>query len=195
MSTITSPVLFRLMAWVHWRTFLAWLRNTRQKSPLLVLVLLLLMGSYIGLGYILFHAGIHYLYHFPIVGGLLSQRILYLVFGFFFVMLIFSNAVIGYTMLFRSRETTWFLSLPISHQGVYRWKFIEALVVSSWALIFLSAPMMLAYGRVKGVGLEFYFEIPALYLPFVIIPALLGSWAIVFSVRFLARRWAKRLLL
>src|SRR3954470_12398837 len=99
MPPITSPHLFRLMIWVHWRTFLAWLRHTQRQSPLLIVVLVALMGSYIGLGYILFHAGIHYLYNFPIVGALLSQRILYLVFGFFFVMLIFSNAVIGYTML------------------------------------------------------------------------------------------------
>ena len=115
MSALTSPRFFRLMLWMHWRTFLAWLRYTREKSPLLIAVLLALMASYIGLGYFIFHAGINYLYHFPIVGGLLSQRILFLVFGFFFVMLIFSNAVIGYTTLFRSRETTWFLSLPIPH--------------------------------------------------------------------------------
>lgn len=182
------------MLWVHWRTLLAWFRGTSRTSPLLVVVLLLLMAAYLALGYWLFHAGLNYLYHVPLFGSLLSQRILFLVFGFFFVMLIFSNAVIGYTMLFRSRETTWLLSLPIPHHGVYRWKFIEALAVSSWALIFLSAPLMLAFGRVRGVGPAFYLEVAALYLPFVIIPALFGSWAIVFVVRLLARRWVRWLL-
>jgi ABC-2 type transport system permease protein len=98
-------------------------------------------------------------------------------------------------MLFRSRETNWLLSLPITHPGIYRWKFMEALVVSSWALMFLSAPMMLAFGQVKGVGALFYLQVAALYLPFVIIPALLGSWGVVFIVRVLARRWVKWVLL
>jgi ABC-2 type transport system permease protein len=87
------------------------------------------------------------------------------------------------------------LSLPIPHHGVYRWKFMEALAVSSWALIFLSAPLMLAFGQVREVGAVFYLEVAALYLPFVIIPALFGSWLVVFTVRFLSGRLGKYLLL
>ena len=62
-------------------------------------------------------------------------------------MLIFSNLIIGYSTLFRNRETMWFLSMPISHESIYHWKFFETLAIpSSWALIFLSAPLMVAYG-------------------------------------------------
>ncbi len=188
---LSSPQLFRLMFWVHWRAFVATFHNAVRKSPLLLVVLAGLMSAYVAVGYWLFHAGLNYLVHFPVVGSLLSQRILYLVFGFFFLMLVFSNAVVGYSALFRSRETTWFLSLPIPHHGVYRWKFLEALAVSSWALIFLSAPLLLAFGQVKRVRPIFYLEEAALLLPFVVLAALLGSWLILFLVRFLARPWAK----
>ena len=192
LPALTTPRFFRLLLWVHWRSFLARLRGIRRESPLLLVVLAAFVLGYLGIGYWLFFSGLKYLHNFPLVGALLSQRILYLIFGFFFVMLVFSNLIIGYSTLFKSRETTWFLSLPLAHRNIYRWKFLEALVVSSWALIFLSAPMMIAYGRVHEVPLAFYAQIAVAYLPFVVLPALAGSWVIVFLVRILARRWVKK---
>jgi len=192
---MTSPRFFRLLLWVHWRSFLARVRGLRREAPLLPAVLGAFVLCYLAVGYWLFHAGLNYLYHFPLVGSLLSQRILYLIFGFFFVMLVFSNLIIGYSTLFKSRETTWLLSLPVAHRNIYRWKFLEALVVSSWALVFLSTPLMLAYGRVHEVPAAFYAQIAAAYLPFVVLPALAGSWSIMLLVRILARRWVKRTVL
>ena len=192
---MTTPRFFRLLLWVHWRSFLARLRGLRREAPLLPAVLAAFVLCYLAVGYWLFHSGLNYLHHFPLVGSLLSQRLLYLIFGFFFVMLVFSNLIIGYSTLFKSRETTWLLSLPVAHRNIYRWKFLEALVVSSWALIFLSAPLMLAYGRVHDVPPVFYAQIAAAYLPFVVLPALAGSWIIVLLVRILARRWVKKTVL
>ena len=112
---------FRLLLWAHGRMFLAWLRGTWRDTPLLIFVLAGLILGYVGLGYWLFFTGLKFLYNFPLVGSLLSQRVLFLVFAFFFVMLVFSNLIIGYTTLFRNRETAWFLSLPIAPRHVYRW--------------------------------------------------------------------------
>ncbi len=194
-QSLTTPRLFGLLLWVHWRSFLARLRGIRRESPLLLVVLAMFVLGYLAVGYGLFFAGLKYLHNFPLVGSLLSQRILYLIFGFFFVMLVFSNLIIGYSTLFKSQETTWFLSLPLAHRNVYRWKFLEALIVSSWALIFLSAPMMIAYGRVHEVPLAFYAQIAAAYLPFVVLPALAGSWIILLLVRVLARSGVKKTVL
>ena len=94
----------------------------------------------------------------------------------------------GHHLLMDDANMPGLLSLPLAPRDVYRWKFLEALVISSWALIFLSAPMMIAYGRVHGVPAHFYAQIALVYLPFVVIPALLGSWVIVFLVRVLARQ-------
>jgi ABC-2 type transport system permease protein len=187
--------LFTLMLWMHWRALVAQVRGVRRQSPLLLIVLGGFIAGYLLVGYWLFYTGLHFLYHFPLVGALLSQRILFLIFGFFFVMLMFSNLIIGYTTLFRNRETQWLLSLPIRHRDVYRWKFLEALVVSSWALIFLSAPMMAAYGQVQQVPPIFYAQVALLYAPFVVLPALLGSWLVLGLVRVLSQPMAKRVLL
>jgi ABC-2 type transport system permease protein len=198
MAPSTSPSfrdLFNLLMWVQWRSLVARVRGLRQQSPFLIFLLAAFVIGYLLLGYWLFRWGLYFLYHFPLVGALLSQRILYLIFGFFFVMLVFSNLIIGYSTLFKNQETQWMLSLPIKHVDVYRWKFCEALAVSSWALIFLSAPMMIAYGQVQQVTPLFYVQVALLYVPFVILPALLGSWMILFLVRILSLPIVKRTLM
>ncbi len=189
MSTLR---LFRLLLWVHWRSLLARLRGLRRRSPLLPLLLVSFVLGYLLLGYFLFHKGLDFLFAFPTVGALLAHRILFLIFGFFFVMLTFSNLIIGYSTLFKNRETNWFLTLPIRHADIYRWKFLECLVVSSWALMFLSAPMMVAFGRVQEVSASFYFQIALIYLPFIAIPAVLGSALAMLIVAVLAKSWAKK---
>ena len=139
-----------------------------------------------------FYHGLQFIFAFPAVGALLSQRILFLIFGFFFVMLVFSNLIIGYSTLFKNRETNWFLTLPIRHADIYRWKFLECVVVSSWALMFLSAPMMAAFGQVNTARPAFYFEIALIYLPFVAIPAVLGSMLVMLIVAVLVQTMGKK---
>ncbi|MEP6672925.1 MAG: hypothetical protein ABJF10_27425 [Chthoniobacter sp.] len=192
---LSTLALFRLLFWVQWRSFVARWRGIWQKSPAMLVVLAGFVFGYLALGYWLFFEGLNFLYRFPLVGSLLSQRLIYLVFGFFFVMLVFSNLIIGYSTLFKSRETTWLLSLPLPPQNIYRWKFLEALAVSSWALLFLSAPLMLAYGKVHEAPSIFFLQVALVFIPFVIIPALLGSWAVIFLVRVLGHRDVKNIVL
>ena len=127
-----SPLrLVRLFAWSRWRGLCARFTKSRRESPLLIFILAGFVLCYLVFGFVLFKAGLGYLYRFPLVGALLAERILYLIFGFFFIMLVVSNLIIGYSTLFRNREAQWFLSLPMRHRDVYRWKFIEAVGISS----------------------------------------------------------------
>ena len=66
----------------------------------------------------------------------------------FCVMLVFSNAIISYSSLFRSKETQWLLTLPIDHRALFSWKVVETILVSSWGLVFLSAPLL--QGMLEG---------------------------------------------
>ncbi len=189
---LSTAQLFRLLLWAQGRSFAARLRAGWREAPLLLVMFAAFVLGYLAVGYWLFFTGLNFLVHFALVGPLLLQRILFLIFAFFFVMLVFSNLIIGYATLFKNRETQWLLSLPVAHRDVYRWKFLEALAVSSWALIFLSAPMMIAFGRVQEVRPLFYAQMAVVYLPFVVLPALLGSWSIVFLVRVLSRRGVQK---
>ncbi len=187
--------LLRLFFWLHSRSFLARVGKSRRDSPLLGWILAAFVIGYLVGGFLLFRGGLVYIYNFPFIGALLAERVLFLIFGFFFAMLVVSNLIIGYSTLFKNQETQWLLSLPVRHRDVYRWKFMEAIAVSSWALIFLSAPMLSAYGVVQNVEWRFYVMVAAGYVPFVVIPAVIGSWLILLLVRVLSRSWVKKALL
>lgn len=190
-ESLSLPSLLKLLLWMSGRTLRGRVAALREQSRLLLFVLGSFIIGYLGAGYFLFYKGLQYVYAFPVVGMLLSQRILYLVFMFFFAMLVFSNMITAYATLFKNRETEWLLTLPVAHRHVYCWKFLESLAVSSWALVLLSAPMMAAYGRVHGVEGWFYLKVILVYLPFVVIPAVMGSWLILLVVRGLSRNWLK----
>ena len=97
--------MLRLILWARLASVRAEIVDLRKKSRLMIAVLAAFCLGYLAVGYYLFYTGLVFLHRVPLVGSLLAQRLLYLVFGFFFVMLIFSNAIIGYAGLFRNRET------------------------------------------------------------------------------------------
>ncbi|MEO7933277.1 MAG: hypothetical protein ABIT76_08985 [Chthoniobacterales bacterium] len=194
-SSIQSVPFLVQMGRTKWLILLAFFSRVRTQSRLLTAVLGTFLAGYLAAAYFLFYQGLHFVNGFPLVGTLISQRILYLLFAFFFLMLVFSNIIIGYSTLFRNRETAWLLTLPVDHRDVLQWKYLECLAVSSWALVFLSAPLLLAYGRLYEVGWSFYLFMPLLYLPFLIIPAALGVFGILLTVRILAHPWLGKALL
>ncbi len=109
-----------------------------------------------------------------------------------FVMLIFSNVLIAYSTLYRSREVAYLVQSPISTPAFFLGRFYECVTFSSWASAFLGSPVMLAYGLETGSPPSFYLALIGFYLPFVTIPAALGSILAVTGVRFisaLGRGW------
>ena len=94
----------------------------------------------------MFYRGLQFIGTFPGLGAVLTERLLYLLFAFLFALLLFSNLVIGYTNFFRNRETSFLMSLPVTPQTIFRWKFLESALLASWAFLFLIAPLLAAYG-------------------------------------------------
>jgi len=103
-----SPRILRLILRARLLSIRSELAGVRKKSRLMLAVLGTFCIGYLVAGYYIFHSALVFLHRFPVVGSLLAQRMLYLVFGFFFAMLIFSNAIIGYAGLFKNRETNFF---------------------------------------------------------------------------------------
>ncbi len=190
-----KPSFLSTMAGVQARTWLRRMQGVGNESRLMVAVLALFVLGYLILGYVLLYHGLSFIHGFPGVGTLLAKRILFLIFAFFFFMLVFSNVIIGYSSLFRGAETMWLLTLPVRRTDVYRWKCIESLVVSSWALLFLSAPLMAAYGHVLGAPPWFYVQVALGSIPFVVVPAVVASWTLLVTARLLTQRWFKWMLI
>jgi ABC-2 type transport system permease protein len=179
----------RILARVQRQMLTARLGDSFRKSKLMAVTLTGFMIGYLVIGYLLFSHGLNFVTQLPGVGYLMVERVFYLMIFFFFVMLVFSNAIISYSSLFRSKETQWLLTLPIDHRALFSWKVVETLLVSSWGLIFLSAPLLAAYGQIFGVEWHFYIKSFVLYLPFVAIPSAVSSWLLILTVRYANRYW------
>jgi ABC-2 type transport system permease protein len=185
---------FRLLAGVNARILRRHIIAVREKSFLMVSVITLFVVGYWFAGYTVFFMGFHRLGELPGMQGLVVDRMLYLFFAFLFLMLMFSNMIIGYSTLFKSQETQWMLTLPVRSLDVFRWKLMETTLLASWAFLFLSAPLMVAYGNARHVSAGFYLKVFLLFIPFTVIPAAIGCIAILIVTRYLHRQIFKWML-
>ncbi|TMP99585.1 MAG: hypothetical protein E6L09_09215 [Verrucomicrobia bacterium] len=181
-----SPLrlLVRVNALQAWRRVMAF----REQSRLLSALIGLFVIGYAGLAFWLFCQGLKFVANFPGLGTVLVERLMFLLFAFLFVLLLFSNLVISYANLFRNRETSFLLALPIPPQVIFRWKFMESALLASWAFLFLISPLLAAYGLTNHVPWHFYLATLALVALFVVLPAVAGAWLAVNVARFLDRR-------
>ena len=182
----TSPLwlLLRVNARQSWRRLLA----ARKQSRLLTGVIGLFIVGYLIVSFGLFYHGLRFIAKFPGLGAVLTERLLYVLFAFLFALLLLSNLIIGYTNFFRNRETTFLLALPVPAQTIFRWKFIESTVLASWAFVFLIAPLLAAFGLLRGVPWHFYPVTLGLILLFIVLPGVLGASLAIWIGRYLDRR-------
>jgi len=181
-----SPLLLllRVNALSAWRK----LKGVRRQSTLLTSIISIFIGSYLVIAFWLFYVGLRFIAKFPGLGTLLMERLLYLLFAFLFILLLISNLVISYTNLFRNRETTFLLSMPVSTQTIFQWKFMESTLLASWAFLFLIAPLLGAYGLIQHVHWHFYPMTLLLVGLFIVLPAVAGSFLAINLARFMDRR-------
>ncbi len=179
---------FRLLLQVNGLSMLRKALAIRQRSRLWAGVIGVFLVGYAVMAYLLFFQGLSFLNRFPGLGGLLVERLLFLLFACLFGLLLLSNLVISYSNFFRNREADFLLPLPIAPETIFRWKFIESVMLASWAFLFLIAPLLLAYGRVHRVDWHFYPMIGFLVALFIVLPGVAGSWFALLLARHLDRR-------
>ncbi|MBN2507508.1 MAG: hypothetical protein JXQ71_12515 [Verrucomicrobia bacterium] len=177
-------LLARVNALTLWRRFKA----VAEQSRLLAVVILGFIGGYLVVAFWLFYVALRFVQRFPGLGLILTERLLFLLFAFLFVLLLLSNLIIGYTNLFRNRETAYLVGLPISAASIFRWKYVESTLVASWAFLFLIAPLLAAYGLTRGVRWHFYPATVVAVGLFIVLPAVAGAWTAVSVARRLDRR-------
>jgi ABC-2 type transport system permease protein len=119
-----------------------------------------------------------------------------LVFNFFFaamlVLLTFSNAIIAHGSLFGRGEPEYLLSSPVHTRDVVMFKYLESLLISSWSLILLGLPLMMAMAH-RAEDPVFFAIFIAFFLAFIPIPGALGLMLAYGAARWLPRR-AKKVL-
>ena len=182
-----SPLLL-LRRCILWNV----LRTVGQHSRLkLASIVVLGGGIWIGL-YVFSYYGFHWIVRL-LRQDTMSDMLVSVLFLILSVMLVFSNAVIAYAALFRSKES-WFLwSCPLRPSTLFLYKLGESLAFSSWAFLLLGAPIMLAYGVHKMAPWYYYIAMFAFFFSFILIPASVGA-LIALALSALLRPWMRRAL-
>ncbi len=173
---------------VHSRQTVRRLAALREQSGWWWLVMAVFLAGYLGLSFWLFWRGFRFVGSFPGLGTILAERLMFLLFACLFVLLVFSNLIIGFSQFFRNRETIFLLSMPISAQSIFRWKFSESTLLACWAFLFLVAPLLAAYGMNQGVRWHYYVVAPLYIGMFLMLPAVAGAWVALLLARYLDRR-------
>lgn len=115
-------------------------------------------------------------------GNLLMARMLGILTLAVFLMLGFSNILVAFSTLYRSDEVGYLIQSPVSMEQLFYARFAECLMFSSWSVGFLGSPLILAYGLSVNAPLIFYMAAVLFFVPFITIPACLGSMAAMFLV-------------
>ncbi len=185
---MTSLTATTLLATAHRRMLWHRVEEMLSKNRLLVATIGGFLCLYCVAAYVLVSRGLDFISKTPLFGPLLTERLVYVLFFFFFVMLVISNATITGMGLFRRKDMEWQVALPLPYRSLVMWKTLEGMALASWGLLVLSAPILMALGKLFHSGLMFYLMgVPAL-LCLVTISANLSTWALLILVRY-ARRW------
>lgn len=168
--------------------------SVRHQSKLKVAVLsIAAVGLWFGALFLFYH-GFTWLIEFGGRGGtefafgvaLLRQSLSIFSLSIF-LLLVFSNTLVAFSTLYRSREVIYLLQGPISYTGFFYARFIECVAFSSWSLAYLGSPMMIAYAVSTDAGPMFYLMTALMFLPYVVIPACLGCAITIVLVRYFPR--------
>ncbi len=185
MSTLSQ---WLLLLRIHWRMLRVKAVVAAAQSRLMTTTVASFLIGYLIAAYWLFSEGLRYVASLPAAGALLSDRLIHVLFFCFFLMLGFSVAVTSYISLYRSRDTRWLLTLPLSHRVLFLWKCFESAAFSSWGLAFILAPLLLAFARMRSVSPDFHFKTALAMVLFLVLASAIGAILLVTAARWLHRR-------
>ena len=161
-----------------------------NKEKVIRFLLLAVIGVvFFVLDYLFFHRIISYIAKIDVldmveIGTLLVARLLSMIFLMFFSMLLFSNIVTSLSTLYQSSDLPFLLSSPLRFSSVFTTKFIETTLNSSTILIIFGLPVFIVCGQEYQASWLYYAAIPVMLLPFIVIPATLGTMVTMLLVRF-----------
>jgi ABC-2 type transport system permease protein len=159
-----------------WRTALTRVRQEREaggrgKAVVLVTVGLIFWAAVFG---VLFRV-LRYFRGVEEIGALLAGKLLSLVLLSFVSVLLLSNVITALSSFFLAKDLDLLVSSPVDWLKFYLAKLGETMVHSSWMVALMSVPIFAAYGIVYQGGLMFAPLALAAFLPFLVLPAVVGS--------------------
>src|SRR5256714_8428042 len=111
----------------------------------------------------------------PEIGALLAAKLLGLMFISLFGILILSNVVTALSSFFLAKDLDLLVAAPVDWLRLYGAKLLETTAHSSWMVVTVATPVLTAYGITYQGGLLYPFVAFDVVLPFLFIPAAIGS--------------------
>jgi ABC-2 type transport system permease protein len=187
----TQPSVLQLLS-PKWRA--ARRRMASEGNAFRVLVM-----GFVGLIFFSIVFGIIYrvLGHFratPGVGDLLAGKLLALILLAFLSILLLSNIITALSSFFLARDIELISAAPVDSVRVYAARFIETVVNSSWMMLIVLLPILLAFGVSYGFSIAFIAVTVVALLSFLVLPAVVGTALTLVLVNVFPARRARDLL-
>ncbi len=175
MSAAVQPPLAHVLI-PKWRTALTRMRQERASGGRGKAVVLGTVGGIFWLAVfgVLFRV-LRYFRNTEEIGALLAGKLLGIVLLSFVSVLLLSNVITALSSFFLSKDLDLLVSSPVDWLRIYLAKLLETLVSSSWMVALMTVPIFAAYGVVYGGGLLFPVVVAGTVLPFLVMPAVIGS--------------------
>ena len=109
------------------------------------------------------------------IGPLLAGKLLGLILVGFFSILLLSNIITALSSFFLAKDLDMLVAGPVDWLKLYGAKLLETILHSSWMVALMSVPMFTAYGVVYDGGWAFPLIVLAVFVPFLVIPGVIGS--------------------
>lgn len=109
------------------------------------------------------------------IGPLLAGKLLGLALLAFLAILLLSNVITALSSFFLARDLDLLVSSPVDWLNLYLAKLAETTLHSSWMVALMAVPILTAYGVIYDGGWLFGPYAMVVFLPLLIIPAVVGS--------------------
>lgn len=109
------------------------------------------------------------------IGDLLASKLLGLAFVTFLMILVLSNVITALSTFFLSDDLELVIAAPVEPEKVYAARLIETVVDSSWMVALLAVPLLSAYGVAYAADWKYYVLAIGTLVPFLVVPAVIGS--------------------
>lgn len=109
------------------------------------------------------------------IGPLLAGKLLGLMLISFLSILLLSNVITALSSFFLAKDLDLLVSGPVDWLRLYGAKLLETVTASSWMVALMAIPMFAAYGVVYHGGWRFAPLAVLTFVPFLIVPSVIGS--------------------
>lgn len=143
---------------------------------------------FLGWIYFLFVRVLQYFVSLQLLGGVLAERLLSLLFLSILGLVFFSAVVSSISIAFLSSDLELLMALPLPRGAVLCLKALETAVASTWMPVLLFVPILAAYGHVFQAPPAFYLACAVGVPLFLAIPSILGFVATTLLLRLFPAR-------